>query len=110
MFCDCAHSCFDPDRLQHSDDLGSYCLINSQGSKRDTRISAWIGPDSITIITADITVCAVIADLEPASAMAAPYQTDKQSLSLAQRAAHHHAFPVGIVSDQLLIPFIVGPG
>ena len=29
MFCDCTHSCFGADRLQHSDDLGSYCLINS---------------------------------------------------------------------------------
>src|SRR5271154_3051476 len=41
--------------------------------------------------------------------MAAAQQAGEQGLSLAHRAAYHHAFAVGIVGDQPLVPFIVRP-
>jgi hypothetical protein len=42
--------------------------------------------------------------------MATTHEAGKQSLSLAHCAADHHAFAVGIVCDQPLVPFIVSPG
>jgi hypothetical protein len=42
--------------------------------------------------------------------MTTAHEAGEQSLSRAYRAAHHHAFAVGIVSDQPLVPFIVCPG
>src|SRR3954449_7070493 len=62
------------------------------------------------MIAADIAPGAVVAHEQPASAMAAAQQAGEQSLSLAHRAPYHHAFAVGIVGDQPLVPFIVRPG
>src|SRR6202166_4120298 len=100
---------FNTERLQQPHDLGSHRLVDPQGAKRDTGISARVVPGRVAIIAADVALRAVVADEQPASAMAATQEAGEQSFSLAHRAAHHHAFAVSIVGDQPLIPFIVWP-
>ncbi len=101
---------FNAERLQQSHDLGSHRLVDPQRAKRDTGRGSGVAPRRVAIIAADVTLRAVVADQQPASAMATTHEAGEQSLSLAHRAAHHHAFTVGIVGDQPLVPFIVRPG
>src|ERR1039458_4377004 len=100
---------FNTERLQQPHDLGSHRLVDPQSAERDTGISAGVAPGRVAIIAAAVPLRAVVADEQPASAMAAAQEAGEQSFPLAHRAAYHHAFAVSIVGDQPLIPFIVWP-
>lgn len=100
---------FNAERLQQSHDLDPHRLVDAQSPERDTRGNCGVAPGRVAMIAANVALGAVVADKRPASAMAAAQQAGQQSLALAHRAAHHHAFAVGIVGDQPLVPFIVRP-
>src|SRR5215472_16156655 len=62
--------CFNTERLQQPHNLGSHRLIDPQSAERDTGSSTGIAPGGVTIIAADITLGAIVADKQPAAAMA----------------------------------------
>ena len=76
---------FNTERLQQPHDLGSHRLIDPQSAERDTGSSTGIAPGRVTIIAADVALGAVVADEQPASAMAAAQQAGEQSFPLAHR-------------------------
>src|SRR5262249_55252726 len=107
--CDRTDRRFNAQRLQQSYDPDPHSLVDAQSPKRDPGGGCGVAPGRVAMIAADVALRAVVADKQPASAMAAAQQAGQQRLPLAHRAAHHHALAVGIVSDQPLVPFIVRP-
>src|ERR1700722_1666189 len=70
VLCDRLYGCFNTERLQQPHNLGSHRLIDPQSAERDTGSSTGIAPGRVTIIAADIAVGAIVADKQPAAAMA----------------------------------------
>ena len=70
---------FNAERLQQSHDLDAHRLVDPQSTVRDTGGGCGITPGRVAVIAADVALGAVVADKQPASAMAAAQQTGKQT-------------------------------
>src|ERR1700692_1369803 len=70
---------FNTERLQQPHDLGTHRLVDPQSAERDTALSAGGAPGRVAIIAADVALRAVVADEQPASAMAATQEAGEQS-------------------------------
>src|SRR5262249_40356205 len=68
--CDRLDGCFNTERRQQPHNSGSPPPIDPQSAERDTGSSTGIAPGGVTIIAADITLGAIVADKQPAAAMA----------------------------------------
>ena len=66
---------------------------------------------TIRLRVADVApgACTAIGDVKLAAAMATSKKAGEQRLATSHRAAAHEALTIGVVGDQALIPFELGP-
>jgi hypothetical protein len=64
---------------------------------------------SATMVAPRAPVLAAVGNVELAAAMTAAKKTGKQGLAASHGAAAHETLTVGVVADQALIPFKLGP-
>lgn len=57
-----------------------------------------------------VTISLAVADVKLLAAPGAAEQAGQQSFAGADRASAHEPLAVGVIGDQLLIPFVLGPG
>ena len=108
-FGDRVHRRLDSERLQQAHDLRAHRRVDPQRAERDAGRGAGVVADRVAVVAADVALGAVVADEQPAPAMAAAHEPGEQRLAPAHRAARHHPLAVGVVGDQPLVPLVLRP-
>ena len=62
-----------------------------------------------TVIATDVAFGTAIGDMQLATTVPATEHAGQKHLAAADRAARHETRAIGIVSNQTLIPFVLGP-
>jgi hypothetical protein len=95
--------------LQAPDHLSTNGAVNAHPAERDAWIAAVIQMPATAVITPGASVRTTVGDVQLAAAMAAAQQARQQCLATPYRSSAGEASTIGVVADQTLVSFELGP-